>query len=98
MLLGAPVCTLCIPCFCAAPHSRLDCLEYLRHGATGLPLSEDNSRLSLQVRQWRSLAPLQHPRYNHGVAELNGLLYVVGGCNATGLLATVERYNHSEGK
>ena len=39
------------------------------------------------------MAPLNHPRFSHAVAELEGRLYVVGGFAAGKWLSNVERYD-----
>lgn len=43
---------------------------------------------------WQALAPLPAPRQEHGVAELGGKLYVVGGMNGAGItLSSVLAYD-----
>jgi hypothetical protein len=52
----------------------------------------------LNADTWTTLAPMLHPRWDMGSAELGGLMYVVGGQIAPGCgayQATVEAYNPS---
>src|SRR5439155_24608062 len=57
-------------------------------GLVGLPFSVPTSALPAFAQSgagvWRSLAPLPTPRSEVGAAEVNGLIYVVGGFDAAG--------------
>eukprot|EP00794_Sanderia_malayensis_P009247 gene9247-10224_t len=48
---------------------------------------------STRTNQWESITPLNVPRHQLGVAELNGHLYAVGGSDGVVRLETVEVYN-----
>jgi hypothetical protein len=51
-------------------------------------------KFDLKTQTWSEAASMMTPRFSHGMAELDGMLYVAGGCT-TGLnhLASVERYD-----
>ena len=49
--------------------------------------------LNTSTGQWRELPPLPSPRYAHSVTLHDGLIYVIGGEGAAGVIKTVDVYD-----
>jgi hypothetical protein len=52
--------------------------------------------LDTSTGQWRRLPPLPSPRYAHSVTLHEGLIYVIGGEGAAGVIDTVDVYDPAE--
>jgi hypothetical protein len=53
----------------------------------------DVEMLDMSTETWKSVAPLNRPRYNFGIAALDSVVYVFGGNGFLEDLSSVERYD-----
>lgn len=57
------------------------------------PVASTEARRVAGKGEWRSLPPMPTPRGNPAAAEIDGMMYVIGGVNSTGFLDVVERFD-----
>ncbi|MDX8146401.1 kelch repeat-containing protein [Lentzea sp. BCCO 10_0061] len=57
------------------------------------PVASVEARRAAGKGEWQSLPPMPTPRGNPTAAEVDGMMYVVGGINSTGFLDVVERFD-----
>lgn len=46
-----------------------------------------------ETEEWESLAPLSASRSGFGAAVMDGMLYLVGGCNSFSKVSTTDKYD-----